>query len=120
VRIVQALRAGGCVVAMAVGRLTGPRREASTMGLAALVGTQLGQTLVLGRRSPLVLLISLTSAAVLVTAVEAPGVSHFLGCTPIGPVTWSVVLACSACGRRRHRGAADPDGGHVCGPDALA
>jgi cation-transporting ATPase I len=43
-------------------------------------------------------LTSLASAAVLVTAVETPGVSHFLGCTPIGPVAWSVVLACSAGG----------------------
>ena len=88
----------GATAAWGIGRVTGFRRRASTMGLAALVGTQLGQTLVTGRRSRLVVLTCLLSAAVLFAAVETPGVSQFLGCTPVGPGAWGVVVACSAAG----------------------
>jgi cation-transporting ATPase I len=88
----------GATTAWAVGRWTGFSRRASSMGLAALVGTQLGQTLLMGRHSRLVVLTSLASAAVLFAAVETPGVSQFFGCTPIGPVAWGVVLTCSAGG----------------------
>ncbi|HEY9391693.1 MAG TPA: cation transporting ATPase C-terminal domain-containing protein, partial [Mycobacteriales bacterium] len=38
--------------------------------------------------SPSVLGASLGSAAVLVTVVQTPGLSHFFGCTPLGPVGW--------------------------------
>ena len=44
----------GALAAWQIGRLTGTRRRASTMALAALVGTQLGQTLLVGGRNPLV------------------------------------------------------------------
>jgi cation-transporting ATPase I len=83
------------LVAWQIGRFTGSRRRAGTMGLATLVGTELGQTLLLGRRNPLVLAASLGSAAVLMAIIQLPGVSTFLGSTPLGPVGWSVVLACS-------------------------
>ena len=88
----------GATSAWAIGRVTGFRRRAGTMGLAALVGTQLGQSLVTGRRSRLVVLTCLLSAAVLFVAVETPGLSQFLGCTPVGPGAWGVVVACSAAG----------------------
>ena len=90
--------AAGATSAWLVGRLTGRHARASTMGLAALVGTQLGQTLVTGWRRPLVVATSLASVAVLFTVVETPGVSQFFGCTPLGPFAWAIVVACSAGG----------------------
>jgi magnesium-transporting ATPase (P-type) len=66
--------------------LPGGRRGAPTVALLALVGTQLGQTLVSGQRTPEVLAASLGSAALMLAIVETPGVSHLFGCVPIGPV----------------------------------
>jgi cation-transporting P-type ATPase I len=80
------------------GRVTGRPRRADTMGLAALVTTQLGQTLLMGRRNPLVLVTCVASAAVLIGIVETPGISQFFGCTPLGPVAWGIVAASSAAG----------------------
>jgi cation-transporting ATPase I len=80
------------------GRVTGRRRRADTMGLAALVATQLGQTLLTGRRSPPVLVTCTVSAAVLIGIVETPGISQFFGCTPLGPLAWGIVAASSAAG----------------------
>lgn len=88
----------GATLAWAAGRLTGRRRRASTMGLAALVATQLGQTLLTGRHSRLVVLTSVGSFFALVAAVQTPGLSHFLGCCPLGPVAWGIVLTCAAAG----------------------
>lgn len=86
----------GATLAWQCGRMTGRARRADTMGLGALVGTQLGQTLVAGRHSPLVLATGAASAAALIAIVEIPGVSQFFGCTPLGPVGWSVVVGSSA------------------------
>src|SRR5205814_1276702 len=80
------------------GRVTGRPRRADTMGLAALVATQLGQTLLTGRRSPPVLVTCAVSAAVLIGIVETPGISQFFGCTPLGPLAWGIVAASSAAG----------------------
>ena len=66
--------------------LPGGRRGAPTVALLALVGTQLGQTLVAGQRTPAVLAASLGSAALMLLLVETPGVSHVFGCRPLGPV----------------------------------
>jgi cation-transporting P-type ATPase I len=96
VAIRGATTAVGATSAWAVGRLTGRARRAGTMGLAALVCTQLGQTLVMGRHSRLVIATSLLSAGALFVIVETPVVSQFFGSTPLGPVAWSVVLGCSA------------------------
>ncbi|GGO82650.1 HAD-IC family P-type ATPase [Wenjunlia tyrosinilytica] len=82
----------GALAAWQVGRMTGRGARAGTMGLAALVGTQLGQTLVAGRHSGAVVATSAASAAVLFALVQTPGVSHFFGCVPLGPVAWAVVL----------------------------
>ncbi|HEX2072369.1 MAG TPA: cation-translocating P-type ATPase [Geodermatophilus sp.] len=88
----------GATGAWATGRLTGTSARAGTMGLAALIGTQLGQTAWSGRRSPLVLATAAGSVAALVGIVQTPGVSQFFGCTPLGPVAWSVVVGWSAAG----------------------
>ncbi|MGY1743326.1 MULTISPECIES: HAD-IC family P-type ATPase [unclassified Blastococcus] len=88
----------GATGAWVTGRLTGPRGRAGTMGLAALITTQLGQTAWSGRRSPLVLATTAGSLAVLVAVVQTPGLSRFFGCTPLDPLAWGAVLASAAAG----------------------
>lgn len=63
----------GATLAWTIGRYTGRGRRADSMGLAALVGTQLGQTLLIGWRSPLVVTTTLASAGVLFVVVEHRG-----------------------------------------------
>jgi cation-transporting ATPase I len=86
----------GATLAWAGGRMTGRRRRASTMGLAAVVGTQLAQTVVTGGRSPALIVTCAASAAALVLVVNTPGVSQFFGCTPLGPAGWGIVGASAA------------------------
>jgi cation-transporting ATPase I len=85
----------GALAAWQIGRVTGTRRRASTMALAALVGTQLGQTLLVGGRNPVVLATGIGSTALLAAIVQTPGVSQFFGCTPIGPFAWLTVAGCA-------------------------
>jgi calcium-translocating P-type ATPase len=80
----------GATAAWLAARMTGRRARARTVGLAALVGAELGQTLLVGGRSPTVAIAGLASAGVLVAIVQTPGVSQFFGCTPIGPVGWAI------------------------------
>jgi cation-transporting ATPase I len=63
----------------------GGKRGADTVGLLALTGSQLAQTLAVGGRSLPVIATSLGSFAALVAIVETPVVSHFFGCRPLGP-----------------------------------
>ncbi len=88
------LRAGATATGAATGwllaRATGRGTRAQTVALAALVGSQLGQTALLGRRSPAVLAASVGSAATLAAVVQTPGISQFFGCTPLGPVGWAI------------------------------
>lgn len=91
--IITALGAG---TAWAVGRFTGTRERASTIGLVSLVGTQLGQTLLSGGLSRPVVTTSLLSAAALVSVVQMPGISRFFGCRPLGPLGWATALGASA------------------------
>ena len=86
----------GATVAWQAGRMTGRRQRASTMGLATLVLTQLGQTLLTSGRSPLTIGTTAVSAATLAAIVETPGVSQFFGCTPLGPVAWTIVTGSAA------------------------
>lgn len=88
--------ATGASAAWLVGRYTGTRRRADTIGLVALIGTQLGQTLVAGYRSPLVWLTTAASGAVLGVIVMTPGLGAYFGCTPLGPVGWSVATTAAA------------------------
>lgn len=90
--VVTALGAGG---AWAVGRIIGSRAKARTIGLLALVGTQLGQTLSSGGFSRPVLLTSIASAGALTLLVQTPGVSHFFGCRPLGPISWTTAIGAS-------------------------
>jgi cation-transporting ATPase I len=95
-----AIRAGatatGATAAWVAARMTGTPTRARTVALAALVGTQLGQTVVVGGRSPLVLGATAVSVATLVVVIETPGVSQFFGCRPLGPVGWCIAAGASA------------------------
>lgn len=92
-----AVTAAGATAAWAIGRWTpGTQRRTATMGLTALVTTQLAQTLLTRRHSPLVVATALGSSAVLVGIVQTPGISHFFGCTPLGPVAWTGVFGATA------------------------
>ncbi|MGV9989187.1 cation-translocating P-type ATPase [Streptomyces sp. NPDC003374] len=87
----------GAVTAWLIGRFTpGGARRSGTMALCGVVGTQLAQTLLDRRDSPLVRLTSLGSALALVALVQTPGVSRLFGCTPLGPVAWAGVAAAIA------------------------
>jgi cation-transporting ATPase I len=84
----------GASTAWLIGTLTpGSARRTSTMALCGLVGAQLTQTLIGRQRSPLVLATSLGSAVALFGIVQTPGLSHFFGCTPLGPLAWAGVGA---------------------------
>ncbi|WP_436760383.1 HAD-IC family P-type ATPase [Streptosporangium sp. V21-05] len=91
-----ATTASAAGLAWAIGRGTGTRGRADTMGLVALVASQLLQTLALGSRDRLVVLASLLSLAVLGMAVSVPGVCRFFGCHFLGPVGWTVALGSAA------------------------
>jgi cation-transporting ATPase I len=93
-----AATAAGATGAWATGRLTGSRSRAGSMGLAALIGTQLAQTAWTGRRSPLVLVTAAGSFAVLVAVVQTPFVSRFFSCRPLDPFAWAAVLGWSVAG----------------------
>jgi cation-transporting P-type ATPase I len=81
-----------------VGRATGTPARARTVGLAALVGTQLGQTLATGRPSRTTVASVLGSGALLVAVVQTPGVSQLFGCTPLDPLGWGTAAVASAAG----------------------
>jgi calcium-translocating P-type ATPase len=83
----------GATAAWTAARLTGRARRASTVALAALVGTQLAQTLSAGGRDRTVLASGLGSALLLAAVIQTPGLSQFFGCTPLGPVAWSIALS---------------------------
>jgi hypothetical protein len=87
----------GATAAWLSARLTGSSERAGTVALAALVGAQLGQTLVTGGLNRGVLTAGLGSAALLASVIQTPGLSGFFGCRPLGPVGWSIA-ASSAVG----------------------
>ena len=91
-----ALTSTGATAAWLVARATGTRAHASTVGMTAVVGTQLGQTILVGGRDPVVLAAGLGSAAILAGIVQTPGVSHAFGCRPLGPIGWTVSTTASA------------------------
>jgi cation-transporting P-type ATPase I len=91
-----ALTSTGATGAWLVARATGTRAHAGTVGMTAVVGTQLGQTILVGGRDPVVLAAGLGSAALLAAIVQTPGVSHAFGCRPLGPVGWAVSTTASA------------------------
>lgn len=81
--------ATGAFGGWAAARLTGTPARARTVALVSLVGTQLGQTLVSGGRSPAVLAAGVGSAAAMACVIQTPGLSQVFGCQPLGPVGWT-------------------------------
>ncbi|MEU7994694.1 cation-translocating P-type ATPase [Micromonospora sp. NPDC049060] len=94
----------GATAGWTLARYTGRRRRAGTVALVSLVGTQLGQTVLAGGTSPAVLASTAASLGALVVVVQTPGVSHFFGCTPLGPVGWTIATG-SALGATFANGA---------------
>lgn len=88
--------AGAATAAWTAARLTGRARRARTVALAALVYSQLGQTLTVGGPDRAVIASSLGSAAVLAGVIQTPGLSQFFGCTPLGPVGWGIAGVAAA------------------------
>ncbi|GGQ25914.1 magnesium-transporting ATPase (P-type) [Actinomadura coerulea] len=86
----------GALAGWLAGRFTGPAVRARTIGLVALIGTQLAQTLMAGHDDRSVLLSTLGSAALLAVIVQTPGVSGFFGCVPLDPLAWAVAAAAVA------------------------
>jgi magnesium-transporting ATPase (P-type) len=95
-----AMRAGvtalGASMAWGIARLTGTRASANTVGLVALVGTQLGQTLISGELSRPVVVTGVASAAALGAIIHTPVLSHAFGCRPLGPIGWLIAIGASA------------------------
>lgn len=86
------ITASGASGAWLAARATGTRAHASTVALVALVGTQLGQTLLVGWRDPVVAAAGLGSTVALGVVVQTPGLSHLFGCRPLGPVGWTQAI----------------------------
>jgi cation-transporting ATPase I len=66
--------------------------QAGTTGLVALVAAQLGQTIAVRGRTPLVLAAAIGSLLLLAAAVQLPGVSRVVGCRPLLPHQWAIAL----------------------------
>lgn len=75
--------------------------QANTAGLVALVGTQLGQTLAVRGRTPLVAAASAGSLLALAGIVQTPGISHLAGSRPLLPHQWAIALTRRLRGHRR-------------------
>lgn len=97
-RIVErgVITAAAATAAWSVARLTGDRRGADTVGLLALVGAQLGQTLAAGGPSPLVVATGVGSLAALLALIQLPLTSVLFGSRPLGPL--GLAQAASAAG----------------------
>ncbi len=87
--------AAAATAAWAMAGVTGRPQRASTVALVALVGAELGQTL-LDSHAPLVVLTALGSLAAMGTLISIPVVSQLLGCTPLGPLGWAQALGTAA------------------------
>lgn len=86
----------GAGTAWVLASLTGGQRRASTTALIAVVGAQLGQTVVSGGRDPVVIAAGVGSFAALATLVQVPGLSQFCGCTPLDPLAWAIAFGSTA------------------------
>ncbi|MEV5743555.1 HAD-IC family P-type ATPase [Microbispora rosea] len=91
-----AVTTAAATAAWILGRMTGTRGRANTIGLVALVSAQLLQTFAGGGRDKIVVLASLSSLAVLWLIVTVPGVSAVFGCRPLGPAGWVIGLGSAA------------------------
>lgn len=84
---------GGASAAWILAR---PLPSRSTVALIALIGTQLGQTIAAGGTSRSVMGASLGAFVATTAIVQTPGLSHFFGCQPVGPIGWGIAGSVSA------------------------
>ncbi|HEY0575614.1 MAG TPA: HAD-IC family P-type ATPase [Pseudonocardia sp.] len=91
-----AITATAASLAWLIARPLSAPGQASTTGLVALVGAQLGQTLAVRGRTPLVLAAVAVSWVLLVAAVQLPGISRIVGSRPLLPHHWAIALTASA------------------------
>jgi magnesium-transporting ATPase (P-type) len=87
--------AAATTAAWAMASVTGRPQRASTVALVALVGAELGQTL-LDSHAPLVVVTAVGSLGAMGTLISIPVVSQLLGCTPLGPIGWGQALGAAA------------------------
>jgi cation-transporting P-type ATPase I len=87
--------AGAAAAAWLLARPASLPGQTSTTALVALVGAQLGQTIAVRGRTPLVVGAVLGSGALLAVIVQLPGVSQFFGCRPLLPHQWGIALGAS-------------------------
>src|ERR1051326_9032484 len=93
-----ATTAGGAGLAWLAARMLTTPGQVSTVALVALVGTQLGQTMAVQGRTPLVLGAGVGSLLALAAVVQTPGLSQLFGCRPLAPHSWAIALVCAALG----------------------
>ncbi len=91
-----AITATAAGVAWLLARPVSTAAQAGTVGLVALVGAQLGQTLAVRGRTPLVAAAVVGSMALLAAAVQVPGLSHTVGSRPLLPHQWAIALTATA------------------------
>ncbi|MGI5198707.1 HAD-IC family P-type ATPase [Streptomyces sp. CA-288835] len=96
IRLRATVTTAAATVAWIAARATGTRAHADTVSLVALVGSQLLQTLQDAGRDPVVAAAVVGSLAVLGVVVTVPGLSHFFGSRPLGPVGWTIAVASAA------------------------
>ncbi|MGN6751605.1 MAG: cation-translocating P-type ATPase [Intrasporangium sp.] len=82
--------AAGAGLATLLGRLTGLGASRQGSALAALIGTQLAESLLVAGPSRATVLASAASVAVLAAAVDIPPLAAFFGTTPVGPLGWGI------------------------------
>ncbi|WP_033325475.1 cation-translocating P-type ATPase [Streptomyces yerevanensis] len=93
IRLRAAVTTAAATVAWIAARATGTRAHADMVSLVALVGSQLLQTLQDAGRDPVVAAAVVGSLVVLGVVVSVPGLSHFFGSRPLGPVGWTIAVA---------------------------
>jgi cation-transporting P-type ATPase I len=96
IQIRAAITATAAGAAWLLARPVSTSGQAGTVGLVALVGAQLGQTLAVRGRTPLVAAAVVGSMALLATAVQLPGLSRIVGSTPLLPHQWGIAVMASA------------------------
>ncbi|MEZ0076080.1 HAD-IC family P-type ATPase [Planotetraspora sp. GP83] len=84
--------AAAASAAWLLGRMTGTRGRADTIGLIGLVSAQLLRTLTAGGRDRTVTIAAVSSMGALALIISTPGLSHFFGSRPVGPFGWAIGL----------------------------
>ncbi|MEV6904004.1 HAD-IC family P-type ATPase [Amycolatopsis sp. NPDC051372] len=88
--------AGAALAGWLAARTVSTPQQASTTGLVTLVAAQLGQTIAVRGRTPLVVAAGAGSLLTLAAIVQTPGVSGFFGCRPLLPHQWALALGAAA------------------------